>query len=239
MSRVWVLTGYLVRALFGSLAGLAPLAAAVAFGFIAFEYGMDQAQLITVGGLGIGAIGFLATLLMAGKADRASTYLLAGRLHSRAELLAAIGAGGWCVTWALALGIVAANLLAGRLTLSWPSLLWIVPTWSVLWLFTSALALALSGLVGRGASSMLGYVLLVALLVANDRRTELAERGAGWAVRIVERLTWPVGTLLAQASSGLYGRTYLVALTLLLLVAVALFLLADYLFRDKDLLWSE
>ncbi|HNS51932.1 MAG TPA: hypothetical protein PKO09_12215 [Anaerolineae bacterium] len=239
MSRIWVLTGYLVRALFGSLAGVAPLAAAVTFGLIAFEYGMDQAQLFTVGGLGIGVIGFLATLLLAGKADRAASYLLVGRLRSRTELLAAIGAGGWCITWALALGIVSVNLLAGRLTLSWPSLLWLVPTWSVLWLLTSALAVALSGLVSRGASNLLGYLLLVVILVANDRQTELLERGASWAVRIAERVTWPVGALLAEASAGVHGRTYLLALALVLFLAAALFLLAAYLFRDKDVLWSE
>ena len=71
MSRTWVLTRFLVRELFASLAGIAPLGAAVAFGLIAFEYGMDQAQFITVGGVGIGAICFLTSLLLAGRADRA------------------------------------------------------------------------------------------------------------------------------------------------------------------------
>jgi len=238
MSRVWVLTGYLVRALFGSLAGIAPLAAAVAFGFIAFEYGMDQAQLITVGGLGIGVIGFLATLLLAGRADRAATFPILGRLRWRAELLVSIVAGGLGVTWILATGIVVANLAVHRLTLSWPSVLWILPTWTALWLFTSALATALSALVSRDGTSLVGYLLVVAVLVANDRKTQLLDRGLDWAVRIVESVVWPVGTLLSQGSAGIHDGTYFAALALTTLFAAALFLLAVYLFRDKDLLWS-
>jgi hypothetical protein len=239
MSRLWALTRYLAGELFGSLAGVAPLAAALAFGLIAFEYGMDQAQLITVGGVGIGAIGLLATLLLAGRADRAASYPLLARLRRRWELLVAIVACGWCVTWILAILIVVANLAAHRLVLAWPSLLWIVPTWSVLWLFTSALALVLSALVSRGGSNLLGYLAAVAVLVAYDRKTALLERGLSWAVRIVERIVWPFSTLLARASAGLHDRAYFVSLALALACALGLFLVSVLLFRDKDLLWSE
>jgi len=239
MSRLWTLTLYLVRELFGALAGIVPLAAAVAFGLIAFEYGMDQAQLITVGGLGIGTIGFLATLLLAGKADRAASFPILGRLRRRAELLGSILVGGLGITWILAIAIVVANLLAGRLTLSSPSLLWIMPTWTAVWLFVTALALSLSALVSRNGSNLLGYLLVVAVLVANDRKADLLDRGAGWAVRIVERLVWPVGTLLSRASAEVHDQTYFAAAAATLACAAALFLLAAFLFRDKDLLWSE
>jgi len=37
----------------------------------------------------------------------------------------------------------------------------------------------------------------------------------------------------------MYGRIYFVAVGATLACAVALFLLAAFLFRDKDLLWSE
>ena len=239
MSRPWTLTLYLARELSGALAGIVPLAAAVAFGLIAFEYGMYQAQLITVGGLGIGTIGFLATLLLAGRADRAATFPMLGRLRWRAELLGSILAGGLGITWILAIAIVLANLLAGRLTLSWPSLLWIVPTWTALWLFSTALALSLSALVSRNGSNLLGYLLVVAVLVGNDRKADLVDRGAGWAVRIVERVVWPVGTLLSRASTEMHDETYFVAAAATLASAAGLFLLAAFLFRDKDLLWSE
>jgi hypothetical protein len=239
MSRVLTLALFLGRELFRSVSGIAPLAAALAFGVIAFEYGMDQAQFITVGGIGVGAICTLTTLLLAGRANRASFYPLLPRLRHRWELLAALVLSGMAISWILALLITVANLLAGRLTLDWPSLLWILPTWSVLWLFAAALALPLSALTGRDGSNLLAYVLVVAVLVANDQRNALISRGWSWAAGLVERITWPVGTLLAQGSAGGHGRLYAVALAATLACAVALFALAAILFRDKDLIWTE
>ena len=53
MNRVWTLSLFLIRDLFRSLAGIVPLAVGLGFGIIAFEYGMDQAQFITVAGIGM------------------------------------------------------------------------------------------------------------------------------------------------------------------------------------------
>ena len=72
MTRTVTLPRFLLRDLFRSLTAIVPLALALAFGIIAFEYGMDQAQLITVGGVGIGAICVLTTALLAGRANRAA-----------------------------------------------------------------------------------------------------------------------------------------------------------------------
>jgi hypothetical protein len=239
MSRLCAFTRFLVQDLSGSLAGVAPLAASVAFGIIAFEYGMDQAQFITVGGVGIGTICFLTTLLLAGRADRSASYPLLARLHWRAELLGAIVVGGLGITSILAILIAAANLLAHRLTLLWPSLLWILPAWLAFWLFAAALALSLSALVSRDGSNLLGYVLVVAVLVANDRKAALLDRGLDWAVRVVERVLWPISTLLSRSSAGIHDRIYFVSLGLTLLFTLALFGLSTTLFRDKDLIWSE
>ena len=52
MTRIATLTSYLIRTLSRSLAGIVPIALALAFGIIAFEYGMDQAQFMTVAGIG-------------------------------------------------------------------------------------------------------------------------------------------------------------------------------------------
>ena len=104
-----------------------------------------------------------------------------------------------------------ANLLAGRLSLDFPSALWIVPTWLPVWLLGALATLPLSGLVARGGSHLLGYVLLAGLLVANDRKAFLASHGVNWLARIVEAVLWPVNTLLAQASAGIYGRDYVLA----------------------------
>jgi hypothetical protein len=239
MSRTSTLAWFLVRDLFRSLAGIVPLAAALAFGLIAFEYGMDQAQFIIVGGIGIGAICLLTTLLLASRANRASSYPLVARLQRRSELLLALISGGLAITAVLAILITVGNLLLGRLTLDLPSALWILPTWLALWLLASALALPLSALTGRGGSHVLGYVLLTALLVLNDQKARLPARRLDWLARAVTAILWPINTLLSQASSGFHGRSYLLALAGTLVYAALLFALADQLFEDKDLLWTE
>lgn len=239
MRRIWTLTVFLIRDLFRSLAGIAPLAAALAFGLIAFEYGMDQAQFITVAGLGIGGICLLTTLLLASRANRASSYLLMARLHRRAELLAALVLGGLLITAALATLIAGANLLAGRLTLALPSALWILPTWVVLWLLAAALALPLSALAGQGGSHLLGWTLLTLLLVANDQKARLQRLHLDWLVRAASAVLWPVNNLLSRASAGNHDRTYLLAWALTLAFAGLLFGLASQLLDDKDLLWME
>ena len=81
MTRIATLTSYLIRTLSRSLAGIVPVALALAFGIIAFEYGMDQAQFVTVAGIGTSAICLVTALLLASRANRASSYLLVARLH--------------------------------------------------------------------------------------------------------------------------------------------------------------
>jgi hypothetical protein len=103
----------------------------------------------------------------------------------------------------------------------------------------AALALPLSALVGRGGSHLAGYVLLTALLIANDRKTVLTGHGLNSLVQAVDATLWPVTTLLSQASAGTYNRTYLLAWALTLTYACLLFGLGASFFEDKDLLWSE
>jgi hypothetical protein len=239
VNRIWTLTSFLVRDLFLSLTGIVPLAAALAFGLIAFEYGMDQAQFFTVGGLGIGAICLWTTLLLAGRANRAASYPLVARLGQRAELLAALVLGGLGITTVLAILIAVVNLLTSRLTLDFPSVLWILPTWLALWLLAAALALPLSALVGRGGSQLFGWILLTALLVANDQKARLETYRLAWLGRAVTTTLWPTSTLLSQASAGIHDRLFFLALALTLTYAVLLFCLATQLFVDKDLLWAE
>ena len=239
MNRIWTLTLFLVRDLFLSLAGIAPLAAALAFGLIAFEYGMDQPQFITVAGIGIACICLWTTLLLAGRANRATSYPLVARLGQRAELLAALVLGGLGITALLAILITAANLLAGRLTLEFPSVLWILPTWLALWLLAATLALPLSALVGRDGSHLAGWVLFTALLIANDQKSRLQAYRLEWLTRAVTAILWPVNTLLTQASAGIHDRSFFLALGLTLTYAALLFGLAAQLFAGKDLLWTE
>lgn len=239
MRRVWTLALYLTRDLFHSLAGLVPLAVALAFGLIAFEYGMDQAQFITVAGIGVSMICLLTTLLLASRANRASSYLLLARLPWRGELLTALVLASLGITTVLAILITGANLAAGRLSLDFPSALWILPTWLILWLLAATLALPLSALVGRHGSHLGGYVLVVALLVAHDQKAMLESRGLHWLARGVTTILWPISTLLARASAGVHDRPYWLVLALTFALAVVLYILAAQLFEDKDLLWTE
>lgn len=239
MKRPWTLAWFLVQDLFGSLAGIVPLAVAFVFGTLAFEYGMDQAQFVTVAGVGIGATCMLTTLLLAGRANRASSYLLVARLHGRSELLVALVLSSLGITAVLAVLITAGNLFAGRLTLELPSALWILPSWLALWLLAVALALPLSALVSRGGSHLAGFLMLAVLLVANDQKAMFGSRDLDWLVRAVNTVLWPVNMLLARTSAGIHDRTYFLALVLTLAYATSLFLLAVQLFADKDLLWTE
>lgn len=239
MKRIVTLTSFFVRDLFRSLAGIVPIACTLAFGIIAFEYGMDQPQFITVAGVGMGAICLATALVLASRANRASSFLLVARLYRRTELLAALALSSLVITTILALLMTVANLLAGRLTLDFPTALWVVPTWFPVWLLAASLALPLSGLVGRGGSNLIGYVLLAGLLLANDREAFLASHGMNWLSRIMEAILWPVSTLLEQASAGIYDWAYALAWALTCAYAVLLFVLAASLFDDKDLLWSE
>jgi hypothetical protein len=239
VKRMKPLTSFLIRDLSRSLAGVVPLALALAFGIIAFEYGMDQAQFITVAGIGIGAICLVTALLLASRANRASFYLIVARLHRRAELLAAVVVSSFAITTVLGLAVAIANLLTGRLTLDFPSALWVLPTWLPLLLLAATLGLALSGLVERGGSHLFGYALLAGLLIANDRKSFLVQHGMNWLARIVEAILWPLNTLVGQASAGMHGREYVLAWALTSGYAFLLFALAATLFEDKDLLWSE
>lgn len=239
MIRTWTLTWFLGRELFRSPAGILPLAAALAFGLIAFEYGMDQPQFMSVAGVGTGAVCLLTALLLAGRANRAWTYPLVARLKRRSELLAAVVLASLAITAILSLLIGVGNLAAGRLTLEFPSALWIVLTWPALWLLAAALALPLSALTARAGSHLAGWVMLAALLVAYDQRARLGQRGLEKVVRIISVLLWPVTTLLSQASAGVQDRSYFLALGLTVTYAAVLFVLASEAFADKDLLWPE
>lgn len=238
-ARTWTLTWFLVRELFRSPAGIVPLAAAMAFGLIAFEYGMDQPQFTSVAGVGTGAICLLTALLLASRANRAWTYPLVARLKRRSELLAAIVLGSLGITAVLSLLIGAGNLAAGRLTLEFPSALWIALTWPALWLLAAALSLPLSALTGRAGSHLAGWLVLATVLVGYDQRSRLAQKGLEPVAEAISVVLWPVTSLLSRASAGVHDRSYFLALGLTLAYAAVLFVLAGEAFADKDLLWPE
>ncbi|HSJ56237.1 MAG TPA: hypothetical protein VLC95_03600 [Anaerolineae bacterium] len=239
MIRAWLLAMFMLRDLFRSLVAVVPLGVTLAFALIAFEYGMDQPQFVTVAGVAMAGLCLLNCLLLAGRANRGATYLVASRLPRRSELLAALVLGSVVLTAVLALATTVGNLVTGRLSLDFPSALWIIPTWVTLLLLAAALALSLSPLTSRAGSHLAGWVLFAAILVAYDQQERLRTHGLDWAARAVGVVTWPVSTLLSSASTGDHGRSYLLALGLALAYAALLFVVAVEAFDDKDLLWAE
>ena len=103
MRRSFTLTSFLIQDLFRSLAGILPLASTLAFGLIAFEYGMDQPQFTTVAGVGMGAICLATALVLASRANRATSFFFVARLHRRTELLVALLLGSLVITAVLSL----------------------------------------------------------------------------------------------------------------------------------------
>ncbi len=239
MNRILALTSFLIRDLARTLAAIVPLAATLAFGIIAFEYGMDQAQFITVAGIGMSVICLATGLVLASRSNRASSYLFVSRLRRRSELLVALLLSNLAITAALALLMTLANLATRRLTLGFPSALWVLPTWLPLWLLAAALALLLSGLVARGGSHVIGYVLLATLIIAHDRKAFLIRHGMDWTAQGASAIVWPVGKLLSQASAGIHDDAYIFAWALTCAYAALSFALSATLFKGKDLLWSE
>lgn len=238
MRRIAILTGFLTRDLFRSLAGVVPVAAALAFGTIAFEYGMDQAQFTVVGGVGTAVICWLTTLLLASRANRAWCCPYIVRLRHRAELLVALLATSLGITAVLSILITVANLLAGRLSLEFPSALWLVPSWLAVWLLAGAVSLPLANLTSYRGSNVPGYVLLVVVLVAHERRAALEGLGLPQVTHAVGAIVWPVSTLLSSISAGTLNLRTMLALGATLAMASLLFGLAAVLFSRKDLLWT-
>ena len=239
MIRVATLTICYLRCLFRSLAGMVPPGLALAFGYIAFEYGMDQSQFIVVGGIGVGLICLVTTLLLTGQANRAWSYPMVARLRHREELLVALMVGAILLTAILAALITTANLLIDRLTLSFPSVCWVVPTWVAIWFLAATLGLMLSNLVSRRGFPLVAWVGLTGVLVANEQKMVLESAGYVWLARVISMVTWPVRTLLFQASVLNHDRTYWLAFGLTLGYGLLLFLISAILFARKDLLWAE
>ncbi len=95
-----------------------------------------------------------------------------------------------------------------------------------------------TGFRGRASASAIAAA-CAALLIVNDQKSTLLAGGPEWAVRLLTIIFWPVTTLLSQASAGVHDLDYFLALLLVLVYALFLFVLAAYLFSNKDLLWAE
>jgi hypothetical protein len=240
LRRILIVSLYLVRNLFHSLAGLAPFAVALGLYTITFYYqGQQVDYFAAVGGFDMALVCLTATLVISAQAGRAATYPLLARLPRRADLLWAVFLAG------LAIGLVIALAFAGvaawqRTALFTPAeLLAILPRWLALFTLAAALALHLGKFASRAGTRLVVLLVLAIILLGADNQIMLQARGLEWLLAVPGLLASP---LLANMMIAVHGATptqYALAIALPLLVAALLFAVAVWTFQRKDLLWTE
>lgn len=164
--RILTLTSYLLRQFFVSLAGIMHILMTLAIWRLFFDPGQqtpEVAYYILVIGLFGSAAGFLVTLTVASRANRAINYPLLARLPSRVEHLASV------LTASLLTTIILQLLLALLATFNGPSLslgilIELPPLWLALDMLAVVLALHATDLVTSGWSRVYIYGFLAIVL---------------------------------------------------------------------------
>lgn len=239
MSRIRTLSLFLCRELFRSLTGaIPPLLTLTFFGVTFYSFPFDADYLIAVGGLEMVLVCLVTTFLLAEKVNQAATYPFLLRLPRRSELLAAIAASSIAITIVLALLFVVAALLRHGIRLTPWELLHLTSRWLVLFPFAATVTLHLSQLVSRHYSHLLAYFLLGTFLTVIDQQRDLLRHNLDWLVQGTSILTYPVRTTL-DGTTEMPITSYTLALLLTVTYSAALWALAAWLFRHKDLLWTE
>lgn len=170
IQRIGILLLYFLRTFVFSLVGLLFLLAALVYWAVFFPPGQAtpdfENYVLLIGAFGAAAT-FLATVTIAGRANRLENYPFVARLQSRVEylvavLLAALIAGG-----ALQLLVGGLALVRGP-DLTTAGLLSIGPIWLALNTLAAVLALHATDLVASGWSRVIVFGLLAVLLVLNS-----------------------------------------------------------------------
>jgi hypothetical protein len=240
VKRIAVISLFLARNLFRSLLGLAPLAATLGTYAITFHYrGNPVDYFAAVGGFDLALVCLVTTLVVAAQANRAALYPLLARLPRRWELLAAVLMASLGITAAMGLLFTGLAVLQRTADLAPIDMLLILPRWLALFALAATLGLHFSRLAGRDSSRLLFSMLLILVLVASDQQIALQRGGFGWLLGGAGVLASPfIANMMVEVHGVAPGR-YLLAVMLPLAAAGLLFLLAAWLFRRKDLLWTD
>lgn len=259
MKRVWALATFFWRELFRSVTGILVLVGALVFYLVAIlsiTGGVDRSYFALVIGGFFGIYCLVLTLIVADRAHHASSYLFLSRLPSRITFLAAVTLTGFLVAGLLELGVALLSLPRLSSGLSAEMVVDVVPVW-ISWLGLGAvLGLHMSELVRRGWSRILIYAFLAFILFSLNQQQSgvpvgLADRFGwipsltpdpanwGWAIKLVQVITWPVAAGVQVARSTPYGLGESLAPGVTLLVAALLLGLAVRLFDAKDLILPE
>ncbi len=226
---------YLLKDFSRSLWVIVPPGVTLALYRVFFLYGSDSAYLASIGGLIMALVCLLTTLLLASRANRASTYPLLARLPHRYELVAGVALSSLAVTLVMAAGLLATVILGGGVPLTLSELLAIVPRWLAILLLVVAFGLHMSRLVSRNGSNWVAYIVLILLTVSYERleypNSALLDAARAAFLSVLSPVTT---TLLSSGTDG-----YIQNLLITLAYATLLLALAIWLFRKKDLLWTE
>lgn len=137
-----------------------------------------------------GVISFMATLLIASRANRAENYPLVTRLPSRVEYVTAVMLAALLFAGALQLLVASLALVSGPELLA-GRFLQIPPVWIAVNTLASVLALHATDLVASGWSRVVIFGSLAILLIGQN----IVERVNAWLLQLVSAI-----------SSGLYAR---------------------------------
>lgn len=272
MRRIRVVSGYFVRSLFRSLAGVGLVLATLAFWLVFFNPQQGTPEVtyyVLVIGIFGAVISFIATLLLAARANQAELLPWVARLPSRVEYMTAVLLSGILVTLILQFLLAALALFRGPELTVW-QFIEIPPVWFSLILLAAVLALHATDLVAAGWSRVYVFGILAILLFAQGIRnatlTQLITRinqfavAQGWTAvnqsladyavalnnsdsNILERffglIFWPFHAIAEAIIAGHFTTVQALAPAILILYATLLFMLAADLFANKDLMFME
>lgn len=176
MQRILVLTSYLLRRLFFSLAGLIYAILALLYWAIFFPPGQGtpdaENYILIIAAFGA-AISFLITLTITARANQAVNYPLLVRLPSRVEYLAAVLISAIVAATALQL-VVALLALYNGPSMSIGRALEIPPVWLSPNILAAVLALHASDFVTKGWSRVYVYGILAIFLFGQSAGDNIA-----------------------------------------------------------------
>ena len=180
-------------------------------------------------------ITIVTVLLLAGRCNRAASYPLIARLRARSEMLLAV------VLTALALTLVLTTLVTGmalwqdKFTTPLTGREWVLLAliWPCLFLCAGFFGLLLW--LGWAMEAFGNYALIAALAAVYDYQFELTQAGQNFLLAVWRRILDPFSITLTPFSSA----NLLQGALLVLGYAFLCFIVADWLFARKDLVWSE
>lgn len=239
MSRVLALAWFLLKELARSLLIIAPLGLTLALYWIFFEWPGDVDYFAATGGFTLMAATLVTVLLLASQLNRSSSAVTLLRLPRRSELLAAIVLCVVVLAGLLAGMYTALALLQAKVAIQPHELLLIAPRWLTLTLLAASLGLLLTRLTSRRGSYLVTFVALALFATVVELRGVLLLGSFAWLATGVTALAGPVAAALRDPALPVSLPSYILAVVGTLVYAAVLFTLAAWLFRRKDLLWTE